>query len=476
VREPDLGELEVPEPSLIHQARAEELDRFIESTTHTEGEIASKPENKLDEPSTLPSLIGAWSGTYEDQTGKGIDDLVSLSITEQKANGEFEGSGIDGVDAFTVGGTISGNKVEFTKTYTTVSWVWKYVGVLGPEMTEIVGRWGPPETEDEVNPFIAIFASRPGNENGPEERISPEPASPHDNEVAVEKGEEAVDGDDGVSEADSVLLGTWVGPAEVLESKGRCSLVRRPVDYFLYRPSDAEFKESRPKALWKMVSHAARQWHSSKYLVWDALRERRDRRNRYMDLLLKQEKEGVLDDPNEIAEWVKITRQTHPNDIHLWRAIAHYKQTREIPHSYVSLIPRLQPSTNTPGFRVSCDKCEMNISGSRFICRDCTVGGWSNSINLCEKCWTLDCSRESDDKHHISTHMLIQCRRPISRMEYHKLFWCAKKVVEDSVAKRSELSCVICENTIPEKPYWCCLDCQGTFSISYNLLSPLTLV
>ena len=305
----------------------------------------------MDEPSTLPSLIGAWSGTYEYQRGKESDGLVSLSITEQKVNGEFEGSGIDGLGAFTVGGTISGNKVEFTKTYTTADLVWKYVGDLDPEMTSIVGRWGPPDTEEEVAPFTAIsaisFLSRPGNENGPEERRSPEPASPHDNEIAVEKGEEAVDGDDGVSEAGSALSGTQMDAAEVLVLKGPFSLVRRPVDYFLYRPSDAEFKESRPKALWKMVRNAARQWHHSKHLIWDTLRERRDSRNRYMELLLKRDEAGMLYDPNEAAEWVKITRQTHPNDIRLWRAIAHYKQTREIPHSYVSLIPHLHLSTNT---------------------------------------------------------------------------------------------------------------------------------
>jgi hypothetical protein len=340
----------------VHQVEPEELDLFIESGAHTESEAADETEHTQDALSTHSSLVGAWSGTYEYQRSKQSDGLVSLSITEQE-DSNFKGSGIDGVGPFTVQGTIDGNKVIFTKSYTTSHLAWKYIGIMDTEMTKVVGRWGPRDMEDDIVPLSAVEGSgpftRPGegiDGNGLEDQESSEQTSPCDIEITVEgpngtpgkeKGGEAVDGDDGVSEAGSAVSSTRTDAAEVLAVRGTFSIVRRPIDYFLYRPSDAEFQESRPKALWKMVRNASRQWYRSHHLTWDTLLERRDRRNRYMELFLKQRQEGPLDDPDEVAEWAKIIQQTHPNDVSLWRAITHYKEKRAIPNSYVCLISHL---------------------------------------------------------------------------------------------------------------------------------------
>src|SRR5258706_11628780 len=357
--EPDLGELEIPEPPLYHQVGQEELDLFFtESNVHTENEAADETEHSQDTLPTGPSLVGAWSGTYEYQRNQQSDGLVSLSITEDD-DGKFGGSGIDGVGAFTIEGTTVGNKVNFTKSYTSSDTAWKYVGVLDAEMAKIVGRWGPLDMEDDVPPLSAIEGSGPFNPpgegingnglegNGLEKQESPEPALPCNIEITVEgpngtpgeeKGEGAVDGDDGVSEAGSALSSVQTEAAEVLVIRGTFSLVRRPIDYFLYRPSDAEFQESRPKALWKMVRNVARHWYHSRHLAWDTLSERRDRRIRYTALLLKREEQGSLYDSEEAAEWATITQQTHPNDLRMWRAISHLKEKREVSHLYVHLI------------------------------------------------------------------------------------------------------------------------------------------
>jgi len=71
--------------------------------------------------------------------------------------------------------------------------------------------------------------------------------------------------------------------------------------------------------------------------------------------------------------------------------------------------------------------------------------------------------------------MLIQFRHPISRLELYEVFEKAKGVVGVSVENMSTvsgLSCTQCEKAIPEKPYWCCLACNGAFGISQNLISP----
>ena len=70
--------------------------------------------------------------------------------------------------------------------------------------------------------------------------------------------------------------------------------------------------------------------------------------------------------------------------------------------------------------------------------------------------------------------MLIQLRHPISRLEVHEVIEDAKRVVGASVeniSTVSELSCAQCQKAIPEKPYWCCLDCIGAFGIPQNLIS-----
>ena len=348
--DPDLGKLEVSEPPLCYQGRPEELEIFMESGAHTKREAAEEIEHSKDISSTRPSLVGAWSGTYEYlQRNMPSDGFVNLSITEHE-DGKLGGSGIDGVGAFTVEGTIIGNKVVFTKSYRTRDIIWKYIGVLDMEMTKIVGRWGPRNMEDDVPPVSVVEGSGPFNRPGEgidgnnlEQPESSERAPPCDIEITVEgpsgmpgeeKGEGAVDGDDGVSEAGSALSSTKTDAAEAL-NRGTFSLVRRPVDYFLYRPSDAEFQESRPKALWKMVRNAARHWYRSHHLIWDVLRERRDQRNRYTTLRMKRENQGSLYSSDEAAEWATIIQQTRPDDLHLWGAIAHYKIYRTIYYTYV---------------------------------------------------------------------------------------------------------------------------------------------
>jgi len=345
--DPDLGELKIPEPPLCHQVEQEELDLFMESSGHTESEATNESEHN---PDARASLVGAWSGSYEYQEkDRQIDGLVSLSITEHDG-GKFEGSGVDGIGPFTVDGTIVGNKVIFKKSYTIRHEVWKYIGSLDTEMTKIVGRWGPREMEDDVAPVSAVEGSghfnHPGERvdgGGIEDRESSEQAPPCDIEITVEgpSGTPGKEHDDGISEAGSALSSTRTDATEVLVTKGTFSLVRRPVDYFLYRPSDAEFQESRPKALWKMVSNWARQSYRSHHLVWDTLRERRDQRIRFSALLLKQEESGALYDSDEFAEWAKIIQQSHPNDVRMWRAITHYKEKRAFAHTYVSLISYL---------------------------------------------------------------------------------------------------------------------------------------
>jgi hypothetical protein len=348
--------LEVPEPPLFYQTSSEEIDLFLESTSDVKQEVTENAVSNPDAASTeANTLVGAWSGTYTYRRGQQGGGLTSFSITEKDADGSFKGSGVDIEGAFTLDGTIEGSKVDFTKSYAANYTVWRYIGVIDMESGTIVGQWGPPENEAVAVPTSAIESETRSNhseENAKEDSGSGQPSTeqspPCDIEITVEgptpsereTGEvkEHGDGDeddDKLSQVDSIHSGARTDATEVFADGGTFSLVRRPLDYFLYRPSDAEFQESRPKALWKMVRNAAKQWYRSRHLIWDVLRERRDRRHRYMELFLKQEDVGRLYDSDEAAEWAKITCQTHPTDLRLWRAIIRYKQHRTFKHMYV---------------------------------------------------------------------------------------------------------------------------------------------
>ena len=355
----DLGQLEVPEPPLFYHAESEEIDIFLDSTSDAKHDVT---ENSVSNPDATPteaatSLVGAWSGTYTHRRSQQSGGLISFSITGQGADGGFKGSGIDADGAFTVDGTIEGGKVEFTKSYTAVILVRRYIGTLDMETGTIVGQWGPPEMGAEAAPASAIEGgtlfnllgnSKEDNHDGP---LPTEQVPLCAIEITVEgptlgkeMAEETQGHGDGdkdnneVSQAGSSRSGVQADANEVFAEGGTFSLVRRPVDYFLYRPSDAESQESRPKALWQMVRNAANHWYRSRNLLWDVLRDRRDQRNRYVELFLKQEDDGKFYDPNEAAEWETIIHRTHPNDLRLWRAIARYRQCRMIKHRYVHRI------------------------------------------------------------------------------------------------------------------------------------------
>ena len=317
----DGEKLELAEPPLFYPAESEETDFFMDSTPDVKQGVT---ENSVSNPGAASTkattLIGVWSGTNTHRRGQQIKDLTSFSITEEDADGSFKGSGIDKDGIFTVEGTIEGGKVDFTKFYTVTYSSLRYIGTLDMEEGTIVGQWGPPDMETSPTPSKG---ETEGHGDGETEEHGDGETEGHGN------GDE---GDDQVSQVGSAHSGVKTDAAEVLPDGGTFSLVRRPVDYLLYRPSDAELQESRPKALWQMARNAAKHWYRSRHLNLDVLRERRDQRNRYTELFSMREEFGIY---YTSEECVNIIRQTHPNDRRLWGAIVHYKEHRRIKHVYV---------------------------------------------------------------------------------------------------------------------------------------------
>ena len=291
--------LEDPEPPLFHQIEREEPELSLGSPSSTEHELPENNAPKLNitsaEATPRVSLIGTWNGKYTMDTETGIP--ISISITEENVNGAFKGYAIDKDFAWTVTGTLLDNKLKFIKStcipgLVTFGFLW--TGTLYPEKGIVEGHW------DRTRMVAEMGSAQHRDESKEDRRLEDE-----------DRGDDSV-----------------------LEGKDKFSLARRPpLDYFFYTPPDTEPQESRPKALWKIVRNAARHWYHSRHLTWDALRERRDRRKKYVKLYMMKEQYEFYD-PYRVACGEIICR-THPGDLHLWRAIAEFQRRRMITLSYV---------------------------------------------------------------------------------------------------------------------------------------------
>ena len=64
---------------------------------------------------------------------------------------------------------------------------------------------------------------------------------------------------------------------------------------------------------------------------------------------------------------------------------------------------------------MACDVCSQNgFRVTRIICLSCSNGGQS-SLDLCARCYTENCVRESDGELHKASHPLLQLRRVLSQ-------------------------------------------------------------
>ncbi|KAH9847166.1 hypothetical protein C2E23DRAFT_742357 [Lenzites betulinus] len=262
-----------------------------------------KPE-AIDEGDATPadaegtSLIGHWGGTYTYGENTNNDGLVSFKMTRHDPDGTIAGNGKDAWGPFTVRGTISDNFVAWIKDYEMLQQgdkiVWYYEAMVQDDMCGMGGVWGLPESIMQIRYWSKTRTKPVVNEP------LPPPGSQTDK---------------------LVTLGTF-------------TLKRRPVEYFFACPPAEEFKLNRNRALWKLAINAAIQTvHArSRRLDWNALRERRQLRERFVELVTKRKAQRYWLNDEEERERGELQNKIHPDDLHAWNALAFFRQRREIVH------------------------------------------------------------------------------------------------------------------------------------------------
>ncbi|KAI0360925.1 hypothetical protein OH77DRAFT_1517315 [Trametes cingulata] len=194
-----------------------------------------------------------------------------------------------------------------------------------------------------------------------------------------------------LSEDGGTLSGNW---GYVEESKPyRFLFMRIPPEVLIARPPPAEFEENRIRALWKYALTAAHNEARRKMLSWSWIKERRDIRKEYIELLEREADEVCTDD--DIMRFSVLDRTSTCEDVRFFNVVRDYRKRPVASHL------------------ASCDACGDRIYGSRLICLKC---GSEYTLDFCDKPTCRDAvklfqSRTDMPQPHSSTHDFVKVRR-----------------------------------------------------------------
>jgi hypothetical protein len=272
-------------------------------------------------------LLGHWGGYYSDSTPASNntleEGLASLRITSHDVlGGSFEGSGTDVDGVFSLSGRIDSDKSIFF----VAEWLhhpdlkWAHYGRFDGEELVLQGVWGSPKAEEDASASDTVSSdASTGNDIPDQER---ELAGPNQG-----------------SPGNSAILDQPVSPitsdARNLQvTNGTFLFKRRPLFYFLFRPTEDAFLASRPRALWHWArdSVLAHVRTAPKGLSWKLLRERRDLRRKYIALYNMRMTQWRGMTPTQHKEYADLTYKLPPDDLCLWRALALFVRRRMIVH------------------------------------------------------------------------------------------------------------------------------------------------
>ncbi|KAF8650371.1 hypothetical protein AX16_005267 [Volvariella volvacea WC 439] len=454
VLDEDTDNLDTPEPPLFYKAKERELLDDFADHRETENMIpASNEENETTMAWDSRSVVGSWSGEYTYYGNMSSDGLVSFEITSQEPGGHFKGFGKDPIGAFSIEGKVVGGVIGFRKEYNQEGkiWSWDYRGNLHEDGRLILGRWGYPIE------VVADDDASQMEETTPELNI-PELEIPEFKITDITITEFKIPELKGTSSADAkdsdATYQTLVPGMLDIFSNGNFVLHRRPADHWVYCPSEEEFEHNRIHALWKLVRNASKYWYRRKHITWDGIVQRRGQRRRYEVFYWKQKNEmGFVEHP----ERDKLVQTTHPDDLHLWRAIAEFKARRRPAPGQVQHHP-LQCMKTDSAHSTYCSNCGKGpLKNTQFCCVTCS-GSPGESLDLCTHCMSKDVYRKLDNKYHYSSHPLLQLRRGLIPLEFQPLRAAARQYVEVHWLPGT---CHYCGKEIKSRPYWVCLECTS---------------
>ncbi|KAI1785192.1 hypothetical protein LXA43DRAFT_1100597 [Ganoderma leucocontextum] len=160
---------------------------------------------------------------------------------------------------------------------------------------------------------------------------------------------------------------------------------RVPPEVLIDRPHPNEFTENRVKALWKYALTAVRNQVRRRLFSWSYLKERRDVRKEYLELLLKEMDDQLTD--ADMERFSVLDHRSTFDDVRCFYVLRDYRQ-RAVP-------------------------VHFPIYGTRMVCMEC---GSRFTFDFCDKPACVGCTIKTRDdvtSPHRPTHDFVKIRTPI---------------------------------------------------------------
>ncbi|KAK0482728.1 hypothetical protein IW261DRAFT_1469501 [Armillaria novae-zelandiae] len=403
--------------------------------------IVGRPDNTDNMSSKLPALldrnkeiyelegfstvVGTWVGSY-DHKRLGTEGVMVLCITDTQADGIFKGFGTGaGIGEFTIQGKLSSQGSDSTRVIFYESHNkglaanrWRYEGTITSSGV-MEGR------RDSENDQEGTYDFETTNSTTQDGIIGQFFFEHHPIEYHVE--------------------GFWLREHEYQD------LV------FQYGPSRASHRARWAYAI-RVVLHRIRT--SSQEMRWSHLKERRDQRRQFIDLIIQRDcRAGWLPyvsggsvDWDMMDTLALLEHSLYPQDIlHLYHSLAWFKARRQIDHG-----------------GIECNTCKKDIIGTRFICLNCLLEYGDDSTDFCVRCHREDF--ENDKVVHTGYHPILQLRRCLALRRLFLVANTSRAALEKARARLGDPSgdpqCGNCKQNV-SSPCWFCVDCDDEFFLCF---------
>ncbi|KAK0211624.1 hypothetical protein IW262DRAFT_1467624 [Armillaria fumosa] len=372
------------------------------------------------------AVIGTWVGNYRHK-GLGTGEISVFCINDAQADGTFAGFGTDADGEFIIQGKLSlqasdSTKVIFHETHGKglAADKWRYEGAISSSGV-MKGWWDGENDQEGTDGFETTRWTTQDSIIG-EFSFDHSPIERH-------------------------LKGFWPYDHEY--------------QYLVlqYGPSRALYRARWAYAI-RVVLHRIRR--SCQEMRWSHLKERRAQRQKFIDLIIQRDcRAGWLPytfggpvDWDMMNTLTLFERTLYPQDIlPLYRSLAWFKARRQIVH-----------------IGYTCNKCENDLIGSRFLCLYCLLNHDDTILDVCLRCLRDDFTYE-DNIVHTHYHPLLQLRRHLAERRLFSVARRAQALLEEAQKRFKDLSrypqCTKCKGGVT-LPCWFCVDCEDEFFLCFE--------
>ncbi|CCM04671.1 uncharacterized protein FIBRA_06857 [Fibroporia radiculosa] len=272
-----------------------------------------------------------------------------------------------------------------------------------------------------------------------------------------------------LNENKTMIHGTFRG--EYTGWKGSFFFSRMSPEILSFRPSPAEMRENKTRALWRFACSAIRQQILRERYAWSFFKKRRDTRQRYIELTFRTSYGRGLN-ADEREELCNIARIISPSDGRYYYSIMVHQEQVVCVHI---------------GTGCRCCVGSNEIRGARTVCLDCGNVDKDQTLDLCEdpECLKAEIpiSRDSVSdlkltSPHVPTHNMFKVRTRVHPIELKRVSTWVREALSAAKAKfatvgqlqsgteittqtdqKNVIACINCSKEL-KRPCWYCFECS----------------